>query len=76
MKFNGQALLKARQAKGLSQEALGVAASLTGKTVHNLETGKADNPTLGTIRDLADALGVPPRRLVTLDGAKAKEAAR
>ena len=42
----------------MTQEALAAKASLTGRSLSAIETGKA-NPTWATIGDLASALGVP-----------------
>ena len=42
----------------MTQEALATAASLTGRSLSAIETGKA-NPTWATVRDIASALGVP-----------------
>ncbi len=51
-------LKKAREAKGMSQEALAKKAGITRYYVYKLETAKAD-PTVGTLKRLAKALGVP-----------------
>lgn len=42
----------------MAQEALAGKASLTGRTLSAIETGKA-NPTWATVGDIALALGVP-----------------
>lgn len=42
----------------MTQEALAAKASLTGRSLSAIETGKA-NPTWATVGDLASALGVP-----------------
>ena len=54
----GMKLKKQREAKGLSQAALAKRASITREYVNKLEAGRYD-PTIGTLRRLAKALGVP-----------------
>jgi transcriptional regulator with XRE-family HTH domain len=56
-------LRRIRQAKGLSQEALAKKARLTRVYVNNLEAGKYD-PTVGVLKRLAKALGVPAAELL------------
>jgi transcriptional regulator with XRE-family HTH domain len=56
-------LRRVRQAKGLSQTALAKRARLSRVYVNNLEGGKYD-PTLGVLKRLAKALGVPVTALV------------
>lgn len=71
MKFNPQALLAARETKGLTQEQLAVAAGSTFSTISRLELGKVV-PTLTTISKLATALDVDPETLLlTENGAAA-----
>ena len=59
----GMTLRRIRQAKGLSQEALAKKARLTRVYVNNLEAGKYD-PTVGVLKRLAKALGVPVTALL------------
>jgi len=48
-----------RQKRGLSLNALGIAAGLTYTTIHNIETGRTV-PGLDTVEKIADALGISP----------------
>lgn len=59
----GTNLRRARQATGLSQEALADAADLHRNTIPALENDQAE-PRLGTILKLARALGVEPSGLL------------
>jgi transcriptional regulator with XRE-family HTH domain len=61
LKF-GLAVRELRLKQGLSQEALAKAAQLSRTYLTGVETGRR-NPTLHNISRLADALGVPIRRL-------------
>ena len=53
-----------REAKGLTQGELGDRAGLHRVYVTKLETGAETNPTLDTLKSLAQALGVPVTRLL------------
>lgn len=53
----GKAIRQLRRKRGLTQEALAADASLTGRMLSAIETGKA-NPTWATVGDIASALGV------------------
>lgn len=53
----GQRLVEARKAKGLSRQALGTAAGLTGQTVANIEV-HGMMPRVDTVEMLARVLGV------------------
>lgn len=53
-------LRELREKRGLTQEQLAVAAGVTAKTVANIENGRSAIPLKGTLRLLADALGVEP----------------
>lgn len=55
----GERLAAARQQRGLTRKALGIAAQLTGQTVANIETGRMI-PQVHTVEMLAGALGVSP----------------
>jgi transcriptional regulator with XRE-family HTH domain len=59
----GMKIKKHREAKGLSQAALAKRADITREYVNKLEAGRYD-PTVGTIRRLARALGVPVTELL------------
>jgi transcriptional regulator with XRE-family HTH domain len=59
----GMALKRLREAKGLSQDALAKKARITREYVNKLEAGKYD-PTVGVLKRLAKALGVPPAELL------------
>jgi transcriptional regulator with XRE-family HTH domain len=53
----GKAIRTLRERHGLSQEKLGSAAGITAGTLSLIERGEA-NPTWGTVRGIAKALGV------------------
>jgi len=54
----GEAIRALRTKRGLSQESLGPKAGITPGTISLIERGEA-NPTWGTVRGIAAALGVP-----------------
>ena len=56
-------LKRFREAKGLSQEALALKARITREYVNKLEAGRYD-PTVGVLKRLAKALGVPVTELL------------
>jgi transcriptional regulator with XRE-family HTH domain len=72
MRFDGQALLRAREANGLTQEQLAAASGSTFSTISRLERGLTE-PTLTTITKIAKALDVPVATLLAdeKDGAAA-----
>ena len=49
---------KLREAKGLSQEKLARLADVANNTIIKIEAGKNQNPTLETLKKVAQALGV------------------
>jgi len=51
-------LRKLRKAKGLSQEKLARLADVANNTIIKIEAGKNQNPTLETLKKVAQALGV------------------
>jgi DNA-binding XRE family transcriptional regulator len=55
----GDRLRQAREARGLSKNALGKSSGTTGQTVRNIETGQT-LPSVATAEQLAKALGVSP----------------
>jgi len=59
----GQVLRKHRLAAGLSQEQLGLESGVQRNFISLIETGQ-NQPTIGTIFRLADALKVKPSKLV------------
>lgn len=65
MKFNPQALKTARDAKGLTQEQLAVAAGATFGTISKLERDVAGEPRLSTLTKIADVLEIPVSQLLT-----------
>lgn len=59
----GKRLKKLREAKGVSQAALAEKAELSRGYLIRLEAGRQD-PTLGTLERLAEALNVPLKKLI------------
>jgi transcriptional regulator with XRE-family HTH domain len=53
----GKAIRQFRQERGITQEALGSDAGITGRTLSLIEQGHA-NPTWDTVKAIAKALGV------------------
>jgi transcriptional regulator with XRE-family HTH domain len=54
----GENLKKLRLKAGLSQDALSKRADLAFHTISKIEAGVTPNPTIDTVKKLADALGV------------------
>ena len=54
----GDNLRKLRLRAGFSQDALSKRASLAFHTISKIEAGATPNPTIDTVKKLADALGV------------------
>lgn len=61
----GKAVRELRTKRGMTQEDLAPEASITPKTLSLIERGEA-NPTWGTVRGIADALGVSMTDLAKL----------
>jgi transcriptional regulator with XRE-family HTH domain len=59
----GKRLKKLREARGMSQAALAEKAELSRGYLIRLEAGRQD-PTLGTLERLAEALDMPLRKLI------------
>ena len=55
---------KLREKLGLSQERLARLADVSTNTVINIESGKQQNPTIETVKKIANALGVSIEELV------------
>jgi len=55
---------RCRKKKGLSQDKLAKLADVTHTTLIKIESGANDNPTIKTLRKIADALGVSLDKLV------------
>lgn len=53
-----------RQEKGISQEALARAADLSFPTIVKIESGETPNPTIDTVKKIADALDVSVDKLL------------
>jgi len=53
-----------REKLGLSQEKLARLADVSNNTIVNIESGKQQNPTVETIKKIANALGVSIEDLV------------
>lgn len=54
----GKTIRKYRQDKEMSQEALARAANLSLPTIVKIESGETPNPTIDTVKKIADSLGV------------------
>lgn len=54
----GKTVKKLREKMGLSQEKLARLADVSNNTVINIEAGKQDNPTIETLKKVANALQV------------------
>ncbi|MDI6820892.1 MAG: helix-turn-helix transcriptional regulator [Patescibacteria group bacterium] len=54
----GKTVKKLREKMGLSQEKLARLADVSNNTVVNIEAGKQDNPTIETLKKVANALQV------------------
>ena len=54
----GKTIRKYRQEKKMSQEALARVADLSLPTIVKIESGETPNPTIDTVKKIADALGV------------------
>lgn len=54
----GKIVKKLREKLGLSQEKLARLADVSNNTVINIEAGKQDNPTIETLKKVANALQV------------------
>jgi len=57
-------LRRFRKAKGLTQEKLARLADLTNNTIIKIESGKNQNPTLDTLKNISKALGVSVDELI------------
>lgn len=55
---------KLREKLGLSQEKLARLADVSNNTIINIESGKQQNPTIETVKKIANALGVSIEELV------------
>ncbi len=53
-----------REKLGLSQERLARLADVSNNTIINIESGKQQNPTIETVKKIANALGVSIEELV------------
>ena len=53
-----------REKLGLSQEKLARLADVSNNTIINIEAGKQDNPTIDTLKKVAEALNVPVEELI------------
>ena len=54
----GKSVKKLREKLGISQEKLARLADVSNNTVVNIEAGKQDNPTIETLKKVANALQV------------------
>ena len=61
----GKAIRQLRERRGLTQEALGKEAGITGRSLSLIERGHA-NPKWATVNDVADALDVSMGQLAKL----------
>lgn len=53
-----------REKLGLSQEKLARLADVSNNTIINIEAGKQQNPTVDTLKKIAEALNVPIEDLI------------
>jgi len=53
-----------RHERGMSQEALARAANLSFPTIVKIESSETPNPTINTVKKIADALGVSVDKLL------------
>ncbi|MFW6172825.1 MAG: helix-turn-helix domain-containing protein [Elusimicrobiota bacterium] len=60
----GKKIKKYRKKLGLSQDALSKKADLAFHTIAKIETGATPNPTIDTVKKIADALGVGVEDLI------------
>ena len=60
----GENVKKYRKKLGISQDSLSKKANLAFHTVAKIEAGATPNPTINTVKKLADALGVSLDRLM------------
>jgi predicted ATPase/DNA-binding XRE family transcriptional regulator len=65
----GPLLRRYRTAAGLTQEALAARAGLSVRAISDLERGRKQTPRRETVRLLAEALALPPRRRALLEAA-------
>jgi len=72
----GKRLRAARQAQGLTQEALARRSDVSINTIAKLESGKVHQPLPETARKLAAALGVDPAWLLFGEEAEQHDAPR
>ena len=60
----GKTVRKLRVKEGLSQGKLARLADVSNNTIVNIEAGKQDNPTIETIKKLANALNISANELL------------
>jgi predicted ATPase/DNA-binding XRE family transcriptional regulator len=65
----GPLLRRYREAAGLTQEELAARASVSARGISDLERGRRQTPRIETVRLLAEALALPPRRRALLEAA-------
>jgi transcriptional regulator with XRE-family HTH domain len=64
VRFDGEALKRIREQRGLSQRQLAKAAGVHSTAVSRLENGARSNPQASTITHIARALGVSVEELI------------
>lgn len=57
-----------RNAKGWSKRKLGIEAGISHTEVHRIENGERKNPSANVLSNLAEALGVPKKEMLTIAG--------
>ncbi len=62
--MNGERLKELRRQKGMTQRQVAIECDITQETIKLLESGRNTNPTLATVRKLADCYGVGIAELV------------
>lgn len=56
--MNGKRLKELRHQKGMTQRQVAIECDITQETVYALENGRSGNPTLETLKRLAECYGV------------------
>lgn len=60
----GKNIKKLREQKGISQDRLSKLADISSNTIAKLELGNSPNPTIDTLKKIADALNIKIEKLI------------